>query len=360
MHLKRLSITGVRNLLDVHIEPDEGLNYFFGDNGAGKTSLLEAISILSVGRSFRSGKITSIISDQSDQLTVTGLVNDPLRQISKQAGICRDRHSTTARIDGQNITRLSTLATAVPSVAISAKNHELIEGGPGERRNYLDWILFHVEPTFVHFSKRYRNSLLQRNAALRSGANEKMVSVWNAELAEHGESIAECRGKIVQLVSARLTEFAQRLGTDAVIPELQYRKGWADERSLLQSLEASIDNCRRLAATSTGPHRADVKMKVGSNEARYVHSRGQQKLLAILMKLVQVDLYTEFHRQAPILLFDDLPSELDSEARDFVFDYLHSCQVQVFLTGVEDLSKSIQSVNKMFHVNQGEIKNMVY
>ena len=78
------------------------------------------------------------------------------------------------------------------------------------------------------------------------------------------------------------------------------------------------------------------------------------------MKLVQVDLYTEFHQQAPILLFDDLPSELDAAARDFVFDYLQTCQVQVFLTGVEELSNSIQSVNKMFHVNQGEIQNVVY
>ncbi len=360
MHLTRLDVLGVRNLSSVHIEPGEGINYFYGDNGAGKTSLLEAVSLLSVGRSFRSGKITTIISNDNSELTVSGSVSDRLRQSSTSVGISRGKDSTTARIDGQNINRLSALAIAVPSVAISAKNHELVEGGPGERRNFLDWILFHVEHTFVHLSKRYKTALSQRNAALRANAPDKMVSLWNTELSESGEAIALCRRLVCDQVQHRLGKFAEQMDNNAILPQLHYRQGWAEGISLIDTLERSLDNCRRLGTTSTGPHRADIKLKVGSDEARYVHSRGQQKLLAVLLKLVQVDLYTDHHQQAPILLFDDLPSELDEKAREFVFAYLETCSVQVFLTGVEDISKTVQSVNKTFHVERGKIENVVY
>ena len=131
------------------------------------------------------------------------------------------------------------------------------------------------------------------------------------------------------------------------------------DQTFAEVLERSLDNCRRLGTTSTGPHRADIKLKVNGDEARYVHSRGQQKLLAILMKLVQVDLYASHHGQAPILLFDDMPSELDEEAREFVLSYLKSSSVQAFLTGIDDVSKQIQNVSKKFHVKHGEIQNMV-
>ena len=359
MHLTTLDITGVRNLSSVQIEPGDGINYFYGDNGAGKTSLLEAISLLSVGRSFRSGKISTIIASDSDELIVSGLVKDSLRDTSTRVGIMRGKDASTARIDGQNINRLSALAVAVPSVSISTSNHELIEGGPGGRRNFLDLILFHVKHTFVHLSKRYKTALAQRNAALRRGASNEMVLLWNTELAETGEAIDEQRRLVCSQVQDRLNAFAEKLDNSEILPELQYRRGWAEGQSLSENLENCLDNCRRLGSTSTGPHRADIKLKVGGDEARYLYSRGQQKLLAILMKLVQVDLYSKHHQQAPILLFDDMPSELDDSAREFVFSYLQSTSVQVFLTGVEDISKSIHGVSKTFHVKRGEIKNVL-
>lgn len=351
---------GLRNLVSTSIEPGDGINYFYGDNGAGKTSLLEAISVLSVGRSFRSGKIKTIINHNSAELVVSATVVDAHNQQEKQVGISKSKDSTTARIDGQSINRLSDLASAVPSVVISTSNHELVEGGPGERRAYLDWILFHVKHNYVNISKRYKMALSQRNAALRRGAPDDMVLLWNQELAQAGEAIAEMRQEVSVLVQQRLTAFSKQLGDMSILPELLYRQGWAADQTLAETLNKCLDNCRRLATTSTGPHRADIKLRVDGDEARYVHSRGQQKLLAILLKLVQVDIYTSHHNQAPILLFDDMPSELDSEAREFVLTYLQSTSVQVFLTGVEDISKTIQSVNKTFHVKRGEIQNVVH
>lgn len=359
MYLTALDVTGVRNLSRVHVEPGTGINYFYGANGAGKTSLLEAISLLSVGRSFRSGKISTIIASEATDLTVTGEIVNPLLESSQRVGISKKRDATVVRIDGQNISRLSELATAVPSVAISTRNHELVEGGPAERRNYIDWILFHVNRTFVHLSKQYKTALAQRNAALRRGAADELVEVWNKELVESGTSIARLREQTCIQIQSRLEIFAKDLGNPGILPELQYRRGWAADQTFTEVLERSLDNCRRLATTSTGPHRADIKLKVNGDEARYVHSRGQQKLLAILMKLVQVDIYAIHHRQAPILLFDDMPSELDEEAREFVLSWLKSRSVQAFLTGVECVSNSLHDVTNKFHVERGEIQNVV-
>ncbi len=359
MYLKSLNVTGVRNLSNVQLQPGAGINYFYGANGAGKTSLLESVSLLSVGRSFRSGKISTIINNNSTELTISGLVEDPQRHSSQRVGISKTRDSTVARIDGQNINRLSLLAHAVPSVSISTSNHELVEGGPGERRNFLDWILFHVDHTFVQLSKQYKTALSQRNAALRRGSTDQLVLMWNQELADAGEAIAGRRDNICQQIQQSLSAFSTQIGNAEILPELQYRRGWTADVPLTESLMKNLDNCRRLNTTSIGPHRADVKLKVAGDEARYVHSRGQQKLLAILMKLVQVDLFTEHHGQAPILLFDDMPSELDDNAREFVLDYLRSSDVQVFLTGIDDVSKIKHYVNNMFHVKLGEIKNVV-
>jgi len=341
MHLTRLNVSSVRNLKSVQIEPATGINYFYGDNGAGKTSLLEAVSLLSVGRSFRSGKITTIINNDNTDLTISGTVFDDLRETSCQVGISRQKDSMAARIDGQNINRLSELATAVPIVVI------------------LDWILFHVKPSYVNLSRRYKVALSQRNAALRSGSSLDMVNAWNKELAETGELIAQQRHEANEQVQQCLQGFTDHLPLVSILPEMHYRRGWAEGQSLIDNLESAIDNCRRLGSTSTGPHRADIKLKVGADEVRYMHSRGQQKLLAILLKLAQVDLYTKHHQQAPILLFDDLPSELDDKAREFVFSYLESTSVQVFLTGVERISKTVHSVNKTFHVERGEIENVI-
>jgi len=244
MHLTRLDVSNVRNLASVHLEPATGINYFYGENGAGKTSLLEAISLLSVGRSFRSGKITTVIRGDDEELTVSGSVRDDLRETSNQVGISRQKDSMVARIDGQNISRLSALATAVPIVVISTKNHELVEGGPGERRQFLDWILFHVEPNYVKISKRYKLTLSQRNAVLRSGGSAEMISAWNNELAESGEVIAQQRQVVCQQVSECLQSFSELLPMDSILPELQYRRGWAEGQALLENLENAVDNMK--------------------------------------------------------------------------------------------------------------------
>ncbi len=360
MRLTSVDVTSVRNLSRISIEPGPGLNFFYGQNGAGKTSLLEAISILSSGRSFRPGRIGSIVQDSEEKLTVSAEALNDITRSTTRLGISRGKDKVEARIDGQAISRISDLAKALPCVSISTRNHELVEGGPSERRSFLDWILFHVDHRYLAASRRYRDALQQRNAALRDHSNDlALIQTWDDELAVTGELISQSRSEVIRQFISRFSELKDALPSN-IIPDFQYNKGWPEDITLKQQLEKNINYCRRMNVTTAGPHRADLKIKVGRQEARYVNSRGQQKLLAILMRLVQMDLYSKHHNHPPVLLFDDLPSELDSKARKFVFEFLSASNVQVFLTGVDDISKEIQSVNILFHVKQGEIEKVVY
>ena len=357
MRLTSLDVSAVRNLANVNIEPAPGTNLFYGENGAGKTSLLESIAILSTGRSFRAGKIATVISSNLDHLIVSGTVENDVLNNHRRIGIQRTKNDTTARIDGENVKRLSMLASALPCVAISTNNHELIEGGPSIRRSFLDWLLFHVEPQFLGFAQRYRNALQQRNAALRNNASDELVSLWHAELAESGKNISDGRKRILSEFVCILNENSPDW-QETLAPSFAYRPGWSEDVSLAESL-AKLDNCRRRGITTVGPHRADLIIKAGGQEARYVYSRGQQKLLAIQMRLAQLDMFTRFHRQSPIVLFDDLPSELDEHARRYVFRYLEERHAQVFLTSVGNVSNELQGDCRLFHVEQGRIKKVL-
>ncbi len=358
MRLTSLDVSAVRNLSSVGIQPGPGVNLFYGVNGAGKTSLLEAISILSTGRSFRAGKISTVISSDLDHLVVGASVEDSITLSKSRIGIQRAKNETTARIDGANVKRLSMLASALPCVIISTSNHELVEGGPSERRSFLDWLLFHVEPQFLNFAQRYRSALQQRNAALRKGASDDLVALWHSELAEAGQRITEGRKRILQEFSTVLSDNSHQFN-ETLTPLFSYRAGWPEDLSLEDAL-ARLDHCRRRGITTVGPHRADLVIKTNGQEARYVYSRGQQKLLAIQMRLAQVDMFTRFHQQPPIVLFDDLPSELDEQARRYVFRYLEERRVQVFLTSVDDVSKELQNACDLFHVKQGKIEKVLY
>ena len=359
MHLTSLDVSCVRNLFSVSLVPEPGLNIFYGDNGAGKTSVLEAISILSSGKSFRAGKISNIIQTGQSRLLVSARVHNEIRDTQSQLGISRSKDGTEARIDGVDAKRLSELASALPCVVISTSNHELVEGGPSERRSFMDWLLFHVEPDYLSLSRRYKTALTQRNAAIRNGSSDQLIGSWDIELSSVGEIIGQSRAKMLEIFQHHFSNLTQSLDQH-IQPTFVYRTGWPDELSLADALKKNIAYCRRVGTTTAGPHRADLKIKVRSSEARYINSRGQQKLLAILMRLAQVDIYIEYHKQPPILLFDDLPSELDKEARKFVFDYLQETGVQVFLTSVDDVSKEIRTVTKKFHVERGEIEKVLY
>ncbi len=358
MHLTSLDVRSVRNLQSVSIHPVPGINLFTGENGAGKTSLLEAVSLLSTGRSFRSGAISTIISAEAEELSVIGHIKNELTGSSCISGISRSRDALLAKIDGQTIARLSELASALPCLEITARNHELIEGGPTLRRSYIDWIVFHVEHQFGDNYRRYRHALSQRNAALKIPGSDAILDSWDRELEKSGTAIHEQRLTVVEAFGNHYEAVAANLPLDYEI-DFSYSAGWNREYSFAKALQVARQNCQRLGTTSVGPHRADLRIRVKKQDVRYMNSRGQQKLLAIVMKLVQCEIYKQHHGHPPIVLFDDMSSELDDIAQEYVVSHLKKLGVQVFLTAISDMTVGKSLIDQRFHVEQGLIGKVI-
>ena len=357
MSISYLEVNQFRNLHRVSIEPDAELNIITGLNAAGKTSLLESIFYLSYGRSFRQGQYRDLIMADQDYFRLISKVNH--KQTQSSIGIQRSSKEQLIRINQQTISRLSELSFLLPVIALHPDSHQLITAGPENRRHFMDWGLFHVEQSFFQVWKNYRKALSQRNAALRSHQDDSFCSLWNQALVENAEKIDQFRSNYLEKLNERLVIFAQQIFPQSII-SLEYKKGWAEDVSYQSHLEKSLFKDREKGFTQSGPHRSDIKIKLDNKSAQTAISRGQQKKLVALLRLAQMDLFSEHTDRRCVLIYDDLPAELDADNRRILMQILSGMQVQLFVTAIESeqLDYSHYDSAKMFHVEHGAVSQI--
>ncbi|HWU77553.1 MAG TPA: DNA replication/repair protein RecF [Rhodanobacter sp.] len=359
MRLDTLRIQGLRCLADVSATLDPAINIFVGANGAGKTSVLEAVFLLSHARSFRSGTKEALLQRGGSQMSIFAevrRVDDPIGRL----GLGRDGLRWEARLNGAMVT-LGEMVQQCAVVCFEPGSHALIAGGAEERRRYIDWGVFHVEHGFLVQWRRYQRALKQRNSLLRSTTmtSDDLFEPWEAELAQAAEQIDDMRRTYLNLLRPHLIAAAGGLLPEMGALELRYRRGWSDEVDLQQQLrELRVRDLAR-GHTTLGPHRADWMISYEHAPLREHLSRGQEKLTALACMLAQAALYAEHHREWPIVCLDDLASELDQAHQQAVVDQLLSANAQVLLTGTE-LPQALQSLPaKVFHVEQGRLTSLL-
>lgn len=357
MSLSRLSVTGVRNLQPVTLSPSPRINILHGANGSGKTSLLEAIHLLGLARSFRSLRSTPVITHEQPRCTVFGQVELEDGQ-TRALGISRERSGDARiRIDGQNARSAAELADTLPLQLINPDSFRLLEGAPKLRRQFLDWGVFHVEPRFLAAWQRLQLALRQRNSWLRHGTLDgASQAAWNRELAAASDDIDRYRQAYIQaLKPAFESALARLIQLDDL--KLSYYRGWDRERTLEEVLLGSLERDRLMGHTQAGPQRADLRLRLGSHNAADILSRGQQKLVVAALRIAQGHLLNDVKRGRCIYLVDDLPSELDVEHRQALCRLLDELSCQVFITCVdENLLKEgwrTETPVSMFHVEHG-------
>lgn len=351
MSLDRLTIRGFRNLDSVELAPAAGVNWFQGPNGAGKTSVLEAIHVLARGRSFRASRIAGVIGREKRALTVAARRGDT----GNRLGVERDTEGWRGRIDGRDSQRISEFAALLPLVLIEPGSHELIDGGPERRRQYLDWQLFHVEHDYLVSWQRYARLLRQRNAALKAGAADRVLDALEPELLRGAEAIGRSRSALVDRLAGfvRAAEKALALRLPGPV-SLRYRPGHPAEATLADALSASRDRDRERGFTQHGPHRAELVVSSGERAAAEA-SRGQQKLVAIALLLAQYRLLVQAQPLEPLLLVDDPVSELDDEHLGSLLGWLAGQPAQSWVTAT--VSPPVAA--RVFHVEQGQIASVV-
>jgi len=331
-----------------------GWSAFVGANGAGKTTILEAVFLLSHGRSFRGGARDALSRIGSPGFSVFGRVERP-DGVERRLGLARNAGRLEARIDGEPA-GLAALVEASAVVCFEPGSHELINGVAEERRRFIDWGVFHVEHDFLRCWRRYQRALRQRNALLRDLETFDLLLPWEQEMAESGERLSALRvdyvARLRPLLAEVLNDFLPELGS----PTLVFDSGWRDGTSLAEALFEARSRDRERGHTSRGPHRADWSIGFECAPRREHLSRGQQKLCALALVLAQAGLHAADCGDWPVLCFDDLASELDLPHQERVLEVARASGAQVLLTGTalpQPLSAHVDGLS-VFHVERGQ------
>ena len=341
-----------RCLVEVELELDPGANLFVGPNASGKTSLLEAAFFLSRGRSFRGRRREALIRHGQDAFLLAG--KSLAAPAPVMLGVRASRAGTEWHVGGAVAGGIADLAEEFPAQVIDPEIHKLLEEGPGRRRRFLDWGVFHVEPSFLPTWRRYHQALRQRNAALKQDAGDDDLAAWERELAASGEALARQREAYLARVAGPLATIGEALLEQPIT--LVHHCGWDANKPLLEALSADRRRDRRYRATQTGPHRGDVVVQVGTRAAKDHVSRGQQKLVAAGLMLAQLEIQEQERPGRSALLLDDPAAELDRENLARLMRIVKDVPAQLWLTSLRADTPGLPCQGRVFHVEQGRIR----
>jgi DNA replication and repair protein RecF len=349
--LRRIRITALRCLEEVELELDPVRNYVFGPNGAGKTSLLEGVFVLGRGRSFRTRQIRRLVRRGSEGFAVFGTVIRADGR-SQRLGVGYHAGRLEKKIDGDDAPGMAALAQILPVHAVDPSMHALVEGGPSERRRFLDWGVFHVEHSYLDTWKQYRRLLSQRNAALKRSPAPAELRPWSQALAEAGTAVDQSRRRYLNSLLPRIQEFGERLLARPLA--MVYRPGWGED-TLEAALAASESHDRETGSTEVGPHRAELVLLLDGRRVQDEASRGQQKLTAAALVLAQVAVESAVRPGSSVLVVDDPAAELDRGSLERLLASLGGLQAQLMITGLTPQHLPPEPGFPVFHVEQGKV-----
>ena len=361
MSLAEFNISKFRNIEQLSVTPSAEVNLIFGENGGGKTSLLEAIYFLSHGKSFRTNKFKMAVQHQADGFLLHG--KKQLNNILIPVGLSKKRSGETlAKVHGKRCERMAQLAQVLPVQVITPESFDLFFGGPKERRRFLDLGLFHVEHEFYRVWQSFNKLLKQRNALLKQKPSNYIdqIQFWDKEFVRLSYTINEMRETYLNKF---LTYFFDNIADKITLfkdLEFKLNSGWKTELELAELLEANFARDLKQGFTSKGPHKADLSFNLNGVSVEQYFSRGQLKLLLYALKITQNVLIDSETDKQSIFLIDDLPSELSDSTKEGVAELLNLCNSQLFITAIDQQSISavLELMNKnikVFHVKHGKL-----
>ncbi len=303
------------------------MNRLIGPNGAGKTSVLEAIHYIATGRSFRHSRSGGLRRNGQDAAILFAEVGDGS---GHRLGVQLGAGSRELRLDGAAAPGFSALAEVLKTVHYTPEGHRLADGGPRDRRRFLDWGLFHVEPGFLEVARRYQRVLQQRNRWLKTIPHGP--DPWLEELTAAGEEVARRRGEYVVQLATWAEGLYRELGGFGELG-MRLERGWPAGLTLGEALDR--DREREADTTRSGPHRGDLHLILDGAPVRDRASRGQQKVVILALRLAQLALVNGETGEAPVFLFDDVASELDDDRRRAAMGIIERYGCQVFVTSTE-------------------------
>jgi DNA replication and repair protein RecF len=357
MSIEKLTVFDFRNLASDPIELNDSINFIIGDNGSGKSSLLEAIFYLGHGKSFRTSQVENLVTHNKTKFIVSAKDTNAL-----QLGVAKDFQTgvTEIKIAGEKHRQLSQLAKNIAVQVITPESFKLFFGGPKQRRRFIDLGLFHVKQSFSDSWKEFSRISKQRNACLRNRVDNETLNYWTNIFCESSVKVARLRDEYIQELSLELQPWLElMLPSLADDISISYMQGWNSKKSLSDVLLQNKEREIKSGFSLYGAQKFDVKFLTGNVVIDNQLSRGQQKLFLLALTFAQAKLIEKVKRVKPILLIDDVGAELDLNSRTLLNNAIDKLNCQVIITAIDKTAVEplVPTDNnyKMFHVKHGRI-----
>ena len=356
--ISKLSINHFRNLESQYIIPSKEINLFVANNAQGKTNLIEAIYYLGHNRSFKTKTIKEVIHFDHQSFQLNAQIDDNRIKLEKT------KNKNTITINQKRISNTSQLSQILPIQIITPDKGFVVNGTPKNKRSYLDWGVFHVKPSSVKTFKTYNKVLKNINTLLIKNKIDEL-DFWFLALAEAAAKINQNRIKYLQQLKQTVFSDSSELLSTLINPldqfDYQFSSGWPKEvdetnqQSIYNYLSNNTHHLLKVKHLNYGSHKASIRFSLNNKNECYL-SRGEQKTLSIIFWLTQVLLLVNL-KTNPVVLIDDLSSELDSKKINVILQYLKTLKVQTFMTDIGHNLDIIERVNpRIFQIDNGVIK----
>ena len=357
MQITSIQLKNFRNLAEQRIELAPHINIFYGDNGQGKTNFLESLYFCAMGRSHRTATDSELIAfDETDafiQLKYSeGAVHVHLGEGKKGMSV-----------NGVPVRKLGDLLGNLMVVMFSPEDLELVKEGPGVRRKFMDMEICKLSPLYYHELLSYYRALRQRNKLLKSAALGRgaidTVPVWDEALVNHGTKIYKLRKKFAEEIGEIAAEIYGKIAGGREGISLLYKPNIMPE-NFADKLNKALERDLKLTTTSVGIHKDDMQIQIDGRDIRAFGSQGQQRTASLSLKLAEIELIKNVRKKNPVLLLDDVLSELDEKRQNYLLSSIKEIQTIITCTGMEDVIKKVdKDAVKVFRVENGRIESLI-
>ena len=357
MYIESLQLRNFRNYESLSIDFDRGTNILYGDNAQGKTNILEAVYLCGTGRSHRGSKDREMIRFGEEEAHIRLLVKK--NQMSSRIDLhLKKSRAKGAAVNGIPIHRSRELLGIVNLVFFSPEDLNIIKNGPSERRKFTDLELCQLEKMYISDLSSYNQVLNQRNKLLKDiyfkPSLEETLDIWDEQLLEYGKIIISKRRTFIEELNFIIKDIHENLTGGKESIEIFYEPNTVEE-DFAQKLRSSREKDLKMKTTVTGPHRDDLCVMVNGIDIRKYGSQGQQRTAALSIKLSEIYLVKKRTGDTPVLLLDDVLSELDSSRQNDLMKSIHDIQTVITCTGLDDFVSHQFEINRVFHVVKGNI-----
>ena len=357
MYIESVQLKNFRNYDSLELTFDKGTNIFYGNNAQGKTNILESLYLCGTTKSHRGSKDKEIVKFGEEEAHIRMMVNR--NQINYKIDMhLRKNKAKGVAINGLPIKKASELFGVVNMVFFSPEDLNIIKNGPSERRRFIDLELCQLDKLYVYNLLNYNKILNQRNKLLKDlyfkPDLEETLDVWDLQLAKYGSEVIKRRSEFVKKINEIINPIHKKITDNKENIIVKYDKN-CDELELYNQLVLTREKDKKYKTTNVGPHRDDLSFYYDDMNVRIYGSQGQQRTAALSLKLAEIEIVKSIIHDTPVLLLDDVLSELDSKRQNELLNSLENVQTIITCTGLDEFIENRFKINKIFKVKEGKV-----